>query len=208
MKLFDAGKIISSSLGMAVAMSLSSLFLWKSDWLSVPSGSFHGSHGMGIVIGIVTSAAVMLWCSLSRRSLRRFGMQVVPPIALASLVLSGLPVVQGSAQWVLGIAIPVIGSYTLMFSYVLVVLRCVSARYRGQPHDPALCLGGKLFCENFLRVVYRRGGNLGYFRYPDERLLGTASCPSASTRSHFAHGVELFLRQSCELCPWARKFLA
>ena len=73
MKLFDAGKIISSSLGMAVAMSLSSLFLWKSDWLSVPSGSFHGSHGMGIVIGIVTSAAVMLWCSLSRRSLRRFG---------------------------------------------------------------------------------------------------------------------------------------
>ena len=71
MKLFDAGKIISSSLGMAVAMSLSSLFLWKSDWLSVPSGSFHGSHGMGIVIGIVTSAAVMLWCSLSRRSLRR-----------------------------------------------------------------------------------------------------------------------------------------
>lgn len=33
MKLFDAGKIISSSLGMAVAMSLSSLFLWKSDWL-------------------------------------------------------------------------------------------------------------------------------------------------------------------------------
>lgn len=121
MKLFDAGKIISSSLGMAVAMSLSSLFLWKSDWLSVPSGSFHGSHGMGIVIGIVTSAAVMLWCSLSRRSLRRFGMQVVPPIALASLVLSGLPVVQGSAQWVLGIAIPVIGSYTLMFSWFYVV---------------------------------------------------------------------------------------
>lgn len=106
MKLFDAGKIISSSLGMAVAMSLSSLFLWKSDWLSVPSDSFHGSHGMGIVIGIVTSAAVMLWCSLSRRSLRRFGMQVVPPIALASLVLSGLPVVQGSAQWYLASPFP------------------------------------------------------------------------------------------------------
>lgn len=76
---------------------------------------------MGIVIGIVTSAAVMLWCSLSRQSLRRFGMQVVPPIALASLVVSGLPVVQGSAQWVLGIAIPVIGSYTLMFSWFYVV---------------------------------------------------------------------------------------
>mgnify|MGYP000049019735 CR=1 FL=1 len=29
MKLFDAGKIISSSLGMAVAMSLSSLFFME-----------------------------------------------------------------------------------------------------------------------------------------------------------------------------------
>ena len=201
MKLFDAGKIISSSLGMAVAMSLSSLFLWKSDWLSVPSGSFHGSHGMGIVIGIVTSAAVMLWCSLSRQSLRRFGMQVVPPIALASLVVSGLPVVQGSAQWVLGIAIPVIGSYTLMFSWFYVVsLRDIEGSLMPTPRF--------LTRANFLRVVYRSGGNLGYFRYPDERLLGTASCPSASTRSRFAHGVELFLRQSCELCPWARKFLA
>lgn len=205
MKLFDAGKIISSSLGMAVAMSLSSLFLWKSDWLSVPSGSFHGSHGMGIVIGIVTSAAVMLWCSLSRQSLRRFGMQVVPPIALASLVVSGLPVVQGSAQWVLGIAIPVIGSYTLMFSWFYVVsLRDIE----GSLMTLLFAWVVSFFCENFLRVVYRSGGNLGYFRYPDERLLGTASCPSASTRSRFAHGVELFLRQSCELCPWARKFLA
>ncbi len=121
MKLFDAGKIISSSLGMAVSMSLSSLFLWKSDWLSVPSGSFHGSHGMGIVIGVVVSAAVMLWCPLSRQSLRRFGMHVVPPVALASLVVSGLSVVQGPAQWVLGIAVPVVGSYALMFSWFYVV---------------------------------------------------------------------------------------
>lgn len=37
-KLFDVGKVVSSSIGMAAAMSLSSLFLWKSDWLSVPSG--------------------------------------------------------------------------------------------------------------------------------------------------------------------------
>ena len=202
MKLFDAGKIISSSLGMAVAMSLSSLFLWKSDWLSVPSGSFHGSHGMGIVIGIVTSAAVMLWCSLSRQSLRDASSPSYCPCEPRRLWFAG------------GAGVGSVGTWhrhsrdRLLHAYVLVVLRCVSARYRGQPHDPALCLGGKLFCENFLRVVYRSGGNLGYFRYPDERLLGTASCPSASTRSRFAHGVELFLRQSCELCPWARKFLA
>lgn len=206
MKLFDAGKIISSSLGHGPwPCRFLSLFLWKSDWLSVPSGSFHGSHGMGIVIGIVTSAAVMLWCSLSRRSLRRLRDASRPsycPCEPRPLWFAG------------GAGVGSVGTWHrhsrdwLLHAYVLVVLRCVSARYRGQPHDPALCLGGKLFCENFLRVVYRRGGNLGYFRYPDERLLGTASCPSASTRSHFAHGVELFLRQSCELCPWARKFLA
>ena len=39
MKLFDAGKIISSSLGMAVAMSLSSLFLWTVSYthLTLPT---------------------------------------------------------------------------------------------------------------------------------------------------------------------------
>lgn len=146
MKLFDAGKIISSSLGMAVAMSLSSLFLWKSDWLSVPSGSFHGSHGMGIVIGIVTSAAVMLWCSLSRRSLRALRDASRPsycPCEPRPLWFAG------------GAGVGSVGTWHrhsrdwLLHAYVLVVLRCVSARYRGQPHDPALCLGGKLFVRTF-----------------------------------------------------------
>lgn len=121
MKLFDVGKVVSSSIGMAAAMSLSSLFLWKSDWLSVPSGAFYGSHGVGIAIGVVVSAVAMLWCTLSRRSLRHFGMGVVPCVALASLLVSGLPMVEGTAQWVLGIAIPVAGSYALVFSWFYVI---------------------------------------------------------------------------------------
>ena len=121
MKLFDVGKVVSSSIGMAAAMSLSSLFLWKSDWLSVPSGAFYGSHGVGIAIGVVVSAVAMLWCTLSRRSLRHFGMGVVPCVALASLLVSGLPMVEGTAQWVLGIAIPVAGSYALVFSWLYVI---------------------------------------------------------------------------------------
>ena len=189
MKLFDVGKVVSSSIGMAAAMSLSSLFLWKSDWLSVPSGAFYGSHGVGIAIGVVVSAVAMLWCTLSRRSLRHFGMGVVPCVALASLLVSGLPMVEGTAQWVLGIAIPVAGSYALVFSWLYVIsLRDIEVSLMAL----LLAWGGELFRKDVLRILYGRGGDAGDFNGPYGRQLDIASRAEPPDRPCLADGDVLF----------------
>ena len=194
MKLFDVGKVVSSSIGMAAAMSLSSLFLWKSDWLSVPSGAFYGSHGVGIAIGVVVSAVAMLWCTLSRRSLRHFGMGVVPCVALASLLVSGLPMVEGTAHRD--------SRCGLLCACILVVLRYIVARYRGQFDDAALGMGGELFRKDVLRILYGRGGDAGDFNGPYGRQLDIASraeppdrpCSFADNRVSYIHGLGSFWR--------------
>lgn len=102
-------------------MALSSLFLWKSNWLAAPAGFLHGFHGTGVVVGVAVSVAVLLWCLVSRSSLRKLGVLVVPAICFACLLASCLPTVDGTSRWMLGVIAPVVGSYALVFAWLYVV---------------------------------------------------------------------------------------
>lgn len=120
MKLSNAAGLIASSLGMAIAMSLSSLFLWKSNWLVVPDGSFYDSHGISLSIGVVASALVFVGCCACRKGLHVLIERVVPALTLAALVLSGAPL-PADARWLLGFALPVVGAYALAFAWFYVI---------------------------------------------------------------------------------------
>lgn len=121
MKLFYAGRMIVTALGMAIAMSLTSLFLWKSGWLATTSASFHAYHAESLAIQFVLTAIILLWCCWNRRSLQVFLIRIAPFVTIVSLLVSALPLVQGFGQWLFGFAVPIIGAQTLLFAWLYVV---------------------------------------------------------------------------------------
>lgn len=99
--------------------------------------------------------------------------------------------------------IPVIGSY---IAYVLVVLRCVSARYRGQPHDPALCLGGKLFVRTFFESFTGAAVTLAISATLMSVCWGLLLVQARQLDLTSPMALSSFSANRDELCPWARKF--
>lgn len=121
MKLFDMGRAVVNSLGMAIAMSLTSLFLWKSGWLSTPGESFHSYHAESLGIQFVLTAIILIWCCVSRRSLNVFLTRIMPAAMVLSLLISTMPSMYGFGQWLFGFAIPIVGAHALLFAWFYVV---------------------------------------------------------------------------------------
>lgn len=53
MKLIDTREVARASVGLGIAMSLSSLILWKSSWLVSSIPSIYSSHGVGVLVGVL-----------------------------------------------------------------------------------------------------------------------------------------------------------
>ena len=58
MKLIDTREVARASVGLGIAMSLSSLILWKSSWLVSSIPSIYSSHGVGVLVGGSSGMAV------------------------------------------------------------------------------------------------------------------------------------------------------
>lgn len=80
----------------------------------------------------------------------------------------------------------------LLCACILVVLRYIVARYRGQFDDAALGMGGELFRKDVLRILYGRGGDAGDFNGPYGRQLDIASRAEPPDRPCLADGDVLF----------------
>ena len=123
MKLIDTREVARASVGLGIAMSLSSLILWKSSWLVSSIPSIYSSHGVGVLVGVLVCLAAFAWSCASPRSLRLFLERVYPPVMVLALLYSYLP---GSAVFLplnllVGYAIPVAGTYLFIFAWFFLV---------------------------------------------------------------------------------------
>ena len=123
MRLIDARAVLCVAFGLGIAMSLSSLILWRSGWLSSPLLSVFGAHGTSVLVGIAICAAVLGWSFCDARGAGLFCVRACPLLMLASLALSALLGFAGfdSAQMIIGYALPVAGSYGLIFGWFYLI---------------------------------------------------------------------------------------
>lgn len=122
-RLIDAGEVARTSIGMAMAMSLSSLVLWKSSWLSSSAQSVYDSHGAGVLVGALVCAIAFVWSYASPKTLNLFLGRVYPPIMVTALMCSYFVGSVGFAplNFFIGFVIPVAGTYLLVFAWFFVV---------------------------------------------------------------------------------------
>lgn len=118
-RLIDMKEVSRISVGMAIAMSLSSLILWKSSWLVSSIQSVYGSHGASVLIGALVCFAAFVWSYASPATLRVLLEKVYPPIMAASLLCSYLFDMPGFEllQLFVCFVIPVAGTYLFIFSW-------------------------------------------------------------------------------------------
>lgn len=118
-RMVDTGDVARTSLGMALAMSLSSLVLWKSSWLLFPVGSAYGTHGLGVLIGVVVCAGALAWSYVSPRTLNGFAGFLYPPLMIACVLGSYLVGTTGilAIDFAVGFVVPVAGTYLLVFEW-------------------------------------------------------------------------------------------
>ena len=118
MRLIDAKGVACVSVGMAMAMSLSSLVLWRSDWI-VSAQSNYWLHGVSVLVGIAVSLAVLGLSCIVPEFLRAFLTRVFPPVMVIALLC--LPFLDASSpdalRLFLGVAIPAAGVHLFLLSW-------------------------------------------------------------------------------------------
>lgn len=104
-------------------MSLSSLVLWKSSWLSSPVQLVYDSHGIGVLIGMLVCVMTFVWSYASPKTLNSFLGKVYPPVMLAALLSSYFLSLSdlGLLFFVIGFVIPVAGTYFLVFAWFFII---------------------------------------------------------------------------------------
>lgn len=119
-KLIDVKEAGCVAVGLAAAMSLSSLVLWKSDWLASAQSNYW-LHGASVLVGVVVCLVVFVWSFVAPNSLRVFLDRVFPPIMVVSLLCSSFFDAAGfaSLQFLTGVMIPTAGVYLFLFSWFL-----------------------------------------------------------------------------------------
>ena len=117
-RLIDAKGVACVSVGMAMAMSLSSLVLWRSDWI-VSAQSNYWLHGVSVLVGIAVSLAVLGLSCIVPEFLRAFLTRVFPPVMVIALLC--LPFLDASSpdalRLFLGVAIPAAGVHLFLLSW-------------------------------------------------------------------------------------------
>ena len=123
-QLINVKQVMRMSLGLAIAMSLASLILWKGSWLATPIQSSYGEHGISVLIGVLTCIASFVWSCISPATLTAFLERVFPPVTITALLIS-YPL-SGSMDLaplgaVFGFVVPVVGAYLFTFAWIRVI---------------------------------------------------------------------------------------
>lgn len=121
-RLINAGEVALTSIGMAMAMSLSSLILWKSSWLTSLVQPVYDFHGVGVLIGMLVCAMTFTWSYMSPKTLNSFLGKVYPPVMLVALLSSYFfSSSDFGLLFFIGFVIPVAGTYFLVFAWFFIV---------------------------------------------------------------------------------------
>lgn len=116
--LMNARRFLLPSLGVALAMSLSSLVLWEGGWTPSPFIGIESFHFLSLVVGTISGLGVMLWYCLSPRSLFVFLRTTFPLLFVLSYALmfplegSGISAVQVAL-----LVIVIAGTNMLLFAW-------------------------------------------------------------------------------------------
>lgn len=117
MRLIDWKIVACTAVGLALAMSISSLVLWggalSSDGALAQIGRVPSMLAM-----VAAGVAVLVWSLACPRSLRAFLLRVAPPVLAACLVLLGVLSVRGVSVSLFAGVVPLIGAFLLTLSWI------------------------------------------------------------------------------------------
>lgn len=123
LRIIDAKEVVRIAFGMGIAMSMSSLILWKSGWLVSSIYPAYDSHGASVMVGILACLISFAWSYASPKTLRFFLERVYPLVMVGALLCTCCIDLSHFAilNFFMGLAIPVAGTYLFVFAWFFVM---------------------------------------------------------------------------------------